>query len=424
MGWFSCRGVAGVDLLFVKNLVCLLLLALVSGSAAAGLASAATSSVTKSGSSYTMKAGTGATAANGAYNMAATVNMSGVPVTMPASARFASNAAQFAIAATRLTPATFIAGAVGTWLLSEGLQWANNSWTKQTSGASFEWATSNRGIVRASAQAVADAYCASVGSGSGNLWQWMGGTGEANASGAEYRCSGNFYQMVTASRYCTGTTLGALPDGSNCAPVTQSAPATEADFAAAAAKPVPDAVAQQFYDAGQPLPIDAPVLNPAPVDKPLGNPYVDPRTGKTVQPKVRVTPDPTADDPFRVRVDPYTVEVAPAPVPVPGEPAPLPIEEQPKDPCLENPDRVGCLDTGNPDDVSLDNYSVPFTVNPVSVGGAGACPPDSVLTVHGGQQVTVKLGPICDAAIWLRPLVLALAWFSAAYIIAGAVKES
>lgn len=422
MGWFSRRGVAGVDLLFVKNLVCILCLALMSGAALAGYASAAASSVTKSGSSYTMKAGTGATAANGAYNMASTVNMSGVPVTMPASARFASNAAHFAVGAMRLTPATFVVGALAAWALEEGLQWANNSWTKQTAAAGKWVNTGNRYYAWwDSLSEAATSICGNQGGYTGS--SWLNPTQPASEEYWRAQCTNGV--VIDMQHVCETagnrmwTTLN-----SGCTDVAGQVPATEADFAALEARPMPDAVAQQLYDAGQPVPIEAPILNPAPVDQPLGSPYVDPRTGKTVQPKVRVTPDPTAEDPFRVRIEPYTVEVAPAPAPVPGEPAPLPFEEQPKDPCLENPDRVGCLNTGNPDDVSLDNYSVPFTVNPVSVGGPGACPPDSVLTVHGGQQVTVRLGPICDAAIWLRPLVLALAWFSAAYIIAGAVKES
>lgn len=411
-----------MDLLLLKNLICILCLAVMSGSAFAGYASAAASSFTKSGSTYSMKAGAGATAANGAYNSSASVNMSGRQVTMPASARFASNAARFAVGAMRLNPAMLVGGALAAWALEEGLQYANNQWNKVGTALNYYYgSTETPWIKEATLLAAANNVCLHFGASNypgqppvnqvtSQTETSMGVICAGGASKAVYKFCSNGAQWYT---------------GINCpAGEPMSVPATEADFEVLAVDTLPDAAAQQLYDAGQPVPIEAPILNPAPVDQPLGSPYVDPRTGKTVQPRVRVTPDPTAEDPFRVRIDPYTVEVAPAPAPVPGEPAPLPLEEQPKDPCLENPDRVGCLNTGNPDDVSLDNYSVPFTVNPVSVGGAGACPPDSVLTVHGGQQVTVRLGPICDAAIWLRPLVLALAWFSAAYIIAGAVKES
>jgi hypothetical protein len=186
---------------------------------------------------------------------------------------------------------------------------------------------------------------------------------------------------------------------------------------------MPDAVAQQLYDAGQPVPIEAPQLNPAPVDQPLGEPYIDPVTNKTVQQRARVTPMPTEDDPFRVQISPYQADVAPAPAPQPGDPVPSPKDEQPKDPCLENPTRVGCLDAGTPEDSTLETKAIPMTVTPVSVGGAGSCPPDKTFSAMG-KQMTFSYGAICSGATLMRPIVLALAWLIAAYIVAGSIRES
>jgi hypothetical protein len=105
----------------------------------AGYASAASSAFGKSGSGYSMKVGGGAAAANGAYHASASINMAGTMVTMPASARFAANAAQFAVGAMRLNPAALVLGAVAAWALEEGLEWANDSWTKSSPGVPYEW---------------------------------------------------------------------------------------------------------------------------------------------------------------------------------------------------------------------------------------------------------------------------------------------
>lgn len=364
----------------------------------------------KSGSTWSVK-GASATAANGAFVTPATVTAAGRQVTMPASASFAANAASFAVSAIRLNPAGLMVGLTAQWLLSKGLTWANNSWTKNVEGT--EWAENNSGAYRsATPQQVAEQYCV------GYLAPVYSMQPPSDST-MNFWCSNDSTQH-SARRFCTGTMTQWSPSAP-CPAAQESA--TEADFAAVGSGPIPDGAAQELARANVPIPVNEPMLAPTPQTFDYGSPYVDPVTGKTVQTKTKVTPAPTATDPLAVRIETFNVEVAPAPAPVPGEPVPVPKDEQPNDPCLDNPDRIGCMQGGEATEENLENYSVPFSVSPIAIGGAGACPPDPVLSVHG-VTATLKLAPICDAAGWLRPLVLALAWLSAAMIISGAVRES
>jgi len=237
-----------------------------------------------------------------------------------------------------------------------------------------------------------------------------------------YNSSGQYQQGGTICRRATCFAGYTLVNDQCVGNATQVA-ATESDFTTLAATPMPDAVAQQLYDAGQPVPIQTPALNPAPVDAPLGDPYIDPVTGKTVQQRTRITPSPTSEDPFRVQVSPYQVDVAPAPEPQPGDPVPSPEAEQPKDPCLENPNRVGCLDAGTPEDSNLQTQAAVMTLTPVSVGDAGSCPATKTFT-HAGTSYSFSYAPICTGANLIKPVVLALAWLIAAYIVAGSIREA
>lgn len=402
----------------MKKLFIIALLSLYSTVSLAGYGTAAANAFSKSSTSasgYAMNAGKGAQAANGAYNMSANVSMAGRTINMPASAALAANAAQFALSAARLTPATFVVGAMASWLLTKGLTYANDQWIKSISTSIYRVPSNNGHPVFEGTESEIAAWA------QGKVFWVNGGSLPAGSNPTVQNLTGDSNSL---SRHLVSANYGNIINlGLPISNQSSSVPATESDFATAASSPLPDAVAQQFYDAGQPLPIQKPALNPTPVDQPLGEPYVDPRTGKTVQPKVRVIPDPTVDDPFRVRVEPYNMEVAPAPTPVPGEPAPLPLDEQPKDPCLENPDRIGCLQVGTPEDSTLETKAIPMLLTPVSVGGAGSCPAPKNFSAMGKQMI-FSYQPICTGATLMRPVVLALAWLIAAYIVVGSLKES
>ncbi len=409
----------------MKTLLLLLVAWLSSSAMAAGSASAIIG-----GGAYKLPAGTysvkgaTATAANGAFNTPATVTAAGKSVTMPATATIAANAASFAISAIRVNPAGLMLSLTASWLLGKGLTYAGDHWNKGVPAGTVVPAVSwlpyqevagyCAGLT--SERACADkkfvsVYGAITGAVTGPVYQAGYGNRYSYAQG------GNIYVMPTCG---AGTTFS---NGQCLTQASGTTLATEADFTAAAVDPLPSNVAQELARADVPIPVNDPVLAPAPVIENYGSPFVDPVTGKTVQTKTRITPDPSPTDPFRVRIESYNVEVAPAPAPLPGDPVIVPEAEQPSDPCIDNPDRFGCLDAGTPEDVDLATHTPTFTVTPVSIGGAGNCPPNPTFTA-AGRSFTINYGPMCDAATWLKPLVLAMAWLSAALIVAGAVRES
>lgn len=358
--------------------------------------------------------GASSTAANGVFITPATVTAAGKQVTMPASATIAANAASFAVSAVRLNPAGLVIGLTAQWLLSEGLQYLNGEWRKSVTTAAFRWWNqTGQNFIFATPVEVADARCA------GNGGPWSGNPAGWQTNGGAVYCTNGTQFFI--QKICWNNTQ-AFDQGCS-APPAGTDPAVEQDFIDAAADPIPDAVAQELARANVPIPVAEPVLSPTPIVEPYGSPFVDPVTGKTLQTKTRITPDPIPGDPFHVRIESYNVEVAPAPAPVPGDDVPAPKDEQPTDPCLDNPNRVGCLDAGEPEDVELGTLEVPFSVTPIAIGGSGACPPNPTFQA-AGQTFVINYGPMCDAAIWLKPIILAMAWLSAAMIISGAVRES
>lgn len=396
----------------------------VSSAHAAGYASAVVGGgAVKTGNAWAVS-GASATAANGAFNTPATVTAAGKQVTMPASASFAANAASFAVSAVRLNPAGLMLSLTALWLIEKGLDYVNGTWNKNTSGANqgaLYWTGTGSWSVATYGSSIEAARQACL-----SRWWGAGGTPLSGATYNAMNCTtpaGALSGHVVNSGCTSGVmqNVGGVP---SCGPAAiTSVPATEADFTAAGSGALPDPVAQELANKDVPIPVNEPVLSPTPVVENYGSPYIDPVTGKTVQTKTRITPEPTAAEPFKVRLESYNVEVAPAPAPVPGDPVPLPKDEQPKDPCLDNPDRFGCLNAGTPEDVDLQTHTPTFSVVPVSIGGAGACPPNPTFTA-AGHTFSINYGPMCDAAAWLKPLVLAMAWLSAALIIAGAVRES
>ena len=395
---------------------------------AAGSASAVIGGGAVRGTSGWSVSGASSTAANGAFITPATVTAAGKQVTMPASAAIAANAAAFAVTAVRLNPAGLFVGLAAQWLIGEGLQWANNSWTKTTPGVAdpnnvigwgYKTGLTGSTVFSSPASACGQLVSVLIGTYYDTLTKYSSSNNWYCYIRGRPPGYGDYLAQVTWQNYCAS---GYSLSGGVCVPDAQAVPATESDFTAAGASSMPDPVAQELARANVPIPVSDPVLDQTPKVEDYGTPFVDPVTGKTVQTKTRITPSPTPGDPYNVRIESYNVEVAPAPVPDPGDPVPVPADEQPKDPCLDNPDRVGCLNAGSPEDSDLSTWELPFSLTPVSIGGAGACPPDPVFTA-AGQSFTIAYKPMCDAAAWLKPLILALAWFSAAGIIAGTVRE-
>lgn len=88
------------------------------------------------------------------------------------------------------------------------------------------------------------------------------------------------------------------------------------------------------------------------------------------------------------------------------------------DECKENPDRVGCKTIGDVgEEGAVESKSIGLnSITAVSLGGSNSCPAGATFPRGLGQY---DWDPICTWAGALKPLVLALAWLSAAFIVFG-----
>jgi hypothetical protein len=189
-----------------------------------------------------------------------------------------------------------------------------------------------------------------------------------------------------------------------------------------------------------PLPVEQPLINPSPdpvpVPKPLlvpqGDPVPVPNTSpqQYKQPMVRVTPSPTIDEPWRVDVTPEDqTSTDPKGITQPmTEPSTSTATSTPKtetDFCVLHPEILACqkLDTPDSPDLQTRDKSVAITPD----GGWGAlsatCPAAKHVTI-AGRDVPIPYDLFCTYASMIRPLLLAFAWLSAAFILVGAVRET
>lgn len=102
-----------------------------------------------------------------------------------------------------------------------------------------------------------------------------------------------------------------------------------------------------------------------------------------------------------------------------GAPAgdPPPPEDKP-DVCKDHPDASGCAEFGEHDpEPDLGQESRALSWVP-TLSAAGACPAPQPFTVHG-QSFQMDWSYVCDLATGLRPVVLAVAWLSAAVFVFG-----
>jgi len=104
--------------------------------------------------------------------------------------------------------------------------------------------------------------------------------------------------------------------------------------------------------------------------------------------------------------------------PSPAEPSSK--DNQPTD-CDKIPDSIGCSKFGDPPASDpLNRRSVPLDITPLSFAG-GSCPPPVTFTALGVQR-QFSYSPLCDKLIYIKYLILALAGFFAAYVLADSFK--
>lgn len=101
------------------------------------------------------------------------------------------------------------------------------------------------------------------------------------------------------------------------------------------------------------------------------------------------------------------------------------LKELQKTHCEKNPDSAECKDPSLVDIIETDLLTEERSVSitPVSVGPTGSCPSDTSYTLRNGQQIVFSWSAPCQFATGIRPVVLSIAWLSAALILIGAFRQ-
>jgi hypothetical protein len=309
----------------------------------------------------------GGAAANAAFSSGVATSSVGVSaggslVQVPAKMRLASNAASFIVAAARLNPAVLATGAIATFLLSYGLEYASNQWMKQGAasysagfvvaiwGTTIDSANTVTGCTTAGLTACVEARIAAMeamhngspyngcagGGAPGCVVDYIPGhyTGGQLLIGTAPNHTGYYVQYWTKTGAAAWVYQGTYTGSLAYTPPGGSVAAVDADWVApAAATSVGDDMANQARPYVN-LPVD-PAINPSAPPAFLPQPYRIP-TG---------APQPipgTSPQGYRQPI----VDIVPAP-----EPAfPWRVEPQPK--WLDNTDPVGITSPVTPDGAS------------------------------------------------------------------------
>lgn len=184
--------------------------------------------------------------------------------------------------------------------------------------------------------------------------------------------------------------------------------------------------APAVYPSPRPQPMRVPMGDPVPVPLPVPNPDNLPQTWKS--PVVDIVPSPTANEPWRVDVQPKDVvkeDAAPLPekAPVPLTP---PVDEKvtPKEDtpglCDLFPDILACAKLGDaPAPETLQTQQKDISVAADSGwGGSGACPAPRQF-VMSGKSFELPFTMVCDFMTGIKPVFIAAAFLAAALILIG-----
>lgn len=424
-----------------KYLIFCLLLA--SGSSFAGYAQLAPPPGWSQGGSaatfnFAKAAGNEASFLANTVRTSAALNVGGRSVTMPVAMRFAANAGRVGAAASYGNPSLFAALTVASlgysayrWYVDNDVEVKDGKWVKKTESDGVECASG----------------CAHYRFDGSNPWVYSVASAAAQGIGVDTGY-GRRTSVISISGQWVQYSLndGAAGDrydqmfGEAIPPYntksTRYDELTRQQFEdEMAPNLMPDAVPKSFpvpveWPVEQPLLNPSPGLNPAsqPLRVPQGEPQPvpnsNPQQWKT--PVVDVVPAPTPSSPWQVDLQPKDiVKTDASPVtqpdvpPAPGSDPGTPTEKTPGL-CDLYPDILACAkpEFNTPDSDPLDTKDKVISIAPDSGWGAASasCPAPRHLP---GANVDFFFEPMCDGLGKLRPIIIAVAWLSAALIALG-----
>lgn len=393
---------------------------------------------------------------------ALTANVGGQSVKMNVAYRFAANAPRFAAAAIFMNPYVRTGVGIASWLGVSGISWnsLNNTWGQAELPADsyksdgYTW---DAGPGCITGDPISAAKCRFVTLG-GDL---------ATVSGASVTYDAPGHALVTLNRTTGGTNQYGASRGVNSCPsgwyvtpagCVQTPPLKQLsqnemlDLLNPANQPgwpMPDSVPRELPP-GTLLPVEQPVVNPStgvnpfpqplfvPSGDPVPNPNYDPNTAPGpnnqpyMQPGTRIVPSPTPSQPWRVDHQPVNRpqdDATPNPNPdaEPGtDPADKPKPEEQQSLCEKHPDIVACSKLGEPGQATpVPNESKTLTIAPENGFGpsGGSCPPPRTVEV-AGLTLSMPFDLLCDFATGLKPVIVGLAWLTAAFTFMGIGRKS
>ena len=382
----------------------------------------------------------------------------GTPVTMPAGYRFAANAPRIAAGIIFMNPYVRTAAGIAGWLLTGKLIWdevdkvwrqldddlgsgvnqyqvnataAGDQWWPSPTAACQHvmnyWVSEEPWILYVSSNVVGD-EC---------VLTWRPKEGGANT---------DYMAGHVISR--TNPNAGECPVGWTSTPAGCLSPAVpQPQFEdILEPKPMPDTVPWELpYPS--PLPVEKPWINPSPgpnpdhrpkfvpTGDPVKNPNYDPNAQPSpenqpfIQPGVRLQPSPTDTQPWRIDVQPVD-RPQPTSEPLgeqdegPGQTNPGDKPQEQADLCEKHPDIVACakMDDVKPDEVNNEDKTLTITPE-AGWGNENATCPAPVTKQVAGLNLEMSWQPFCDFASGIRPVVIAMAWLSAALFVLGVARK-
>lgn len=366
---------------------------------------------------------------NSVIRTSALLNTGGTSVKIPVAMRIGAGAARVAAAAAFGWPGLFLAGGVAAyaWFQAEGYQAQSDGWYKsRTLPGTQLYQTSN--------------YCTASSLSAAIACAWPGWRNLRNITG------NSFEMMHPTLDYYSVMSYAIIP-GSQ--PETFYDKMTREQFENdLATKPFPQTLPDVFPpEIPIKWPVEAPILNPdpdmvpkrmvVPVGDPQPIPLPDPNPNaepqRYTQPSVQITPSPTLADPWRLDVLPKDItSTNPVPVPDPvtnPSPAPDPSATSADTPpglCDQYPDILACakprLGDLEPSALPDEQKALAITKDQGWGPANGSCPPARTATVMG-TTISMPMTGICDFATAIRPLIIGLAWLSAALTFFGLSRK-